>query len=159
VVSRGARYVGHALNVPHNTTNLCIKDICCRYMPSSSVICWQNSCSRVWYVTKLVVIHADTNDDIPDSHDIGHFQLVLGGIGTTLLVLVIGFIFAVWIGGFFRQEFMPLRNKQPLTASCIVEESESQDRRKTTCLSTHLYSLSVCLQYDLKTLLIFIFSE
>jgi H+-transporting ATPase len=36
------------------------------------------------------------------SHDIGHFQLILGGIGTTLLVLVIAFIFAVWIGGFFR---------------------------------------------------------
>jgi len=42
------------------------------------------------------------------SHDVGHFQLILGGIGTTLLVLVIAFIFAVWIGGFFRCEIVLL---------------------------------------------------
>jgi hypothetical protein len=42
------------------------------------------------------------------SHEVGHFQLILGGIGTTLLVLVIAFIFAVWIGGFFRYEIVPL---------------------------------------------------
>ncbi|KAH7909296.1 hypothetical protein BJ138DRAFT_1127797 [Hygrophoropsis aurantiaca] len=36
------------------------------------------------------------------SHERGHFQAVLGGIGTTLLVMVIVFIFIVWIGGFFR---------------------------------------------------------
>lgn len=36
------------------------------------------------------------------SNEKGHFQIVLGGIGTTLLVLVMFFIFAVWIGGFFR---------------------------------------------------------
>lgn len=28
--------------------------------------------------------------------------MVLGGIGLTLLIMVVGFIFAVWIGGFFR---------------------------------------------------------
>ncbi|KIM86703.1 hypothetical protein PILCRDRAFT_96084 [Piloderma croceum F 1598] len=39
---------------------------------------------------------------VTGSHEVGHFQLILGGIGTTLLVLVIAFIFAVWIGGFFR---------------------------------------------------------
>lgn len=39
---------------------------------------------------------------VTGSNEVGHFQLVLGGIGTTLLVLVIGFIFIVWIGGFFR---------------------------------------------------------
>ncbi|ORY32156.1 putative hydrogen-exporting ATPase [Naematelia encephala] len=39
---------------------------------------------------------------VSDSNERGHFQIVLGGIGTTLLVLVIAFIFAVWIGGFFR---------------------------------------------------------
>ncbi|ETW74592.1 P-type ATPase [Heterobasidion irregulare TC 32-1] len=39
---------------------------------------------------------------VTSSHDVGHFQIVLGGIGTTLLVLVIAFIFIVWIGGFFR---------------------------------------------------------
>lgn len=37
-----------------------------------------------------------------DSNEKGHFQIVLGGIGTSLLVMVIGFIFVVWIGGFFR---------------------------------------------------------
>lgn len=37
-----------------------------------------------------------------DSNETGHFQIVLGGIGTTLLVLVIAFIFIVWIGGFYR---------------------------------------------------------
>lgn len=39
---------------------------------------------------------------VMSSNEKGHFQIVLGGIGTTLLVLVIFFIFAVWIGGFFR---------------------------------------------------------
>ncbi|KAI0920015.1 hypothetical protein AcV7_006027 [Taiwanofungus camphoratus] len=36
------------------------------------------------------------------SNEKGHFQIVLGGIGTVLLVLVIAFIFVVWIGSFFR---------------------------------------------------------
>jgi hypothetical protein len=36
------------------------------------------------------------------SNEKGHFQIVLGGIGTTLLVLVLVFIFIVWVGGFFR---------------------------------------------------------
>nr|ODN94592.1 plasma-membrane proton-efflux P-type ATPase [Cryptococcus depauperatus CBS 7855] len=39
---------------------------------------------------------------VSNSNEEGHFQIVLGRIGTTLLVLVIAFIFAVWIGGFFR---------------------------------------------------------
>ncbi|KIR28159.1 plasma-membrane proton-efflux P-type ATPase [Cryptococcus deuterogattii 99/473] len=39
---------------------------------------------------------------VSNSNEKGHFQIVLGGIGTTLLVMVIAFIFAVWIGGFFR---------------------------------------------------------
>ncbi|ODN73166.1 plasma-membrane proton-efflux P-type ATPase [Cryptococcus amylolentus CBS 6039] len=39
---------------------------------------------------------------VSGSNEKGHFQIVLGGIGTTLLVMVIAFIFAVWIGGFFR---------------------------------------------------------
>jgi H+-transporting ATPase len=37
-----------------------------------------------------------------DSNERGHFQIVLGGIGTTLLVLVLVFIFIVWVGGLFR---------------------------------------------------------
>ena len=40
--------------------------------------------------------------DFLASNERGHFQIVLGGIGTALLVIVIGFIFVVWIGGFFR---------------------------------------------------------
>ncbi len=32
----------------------------------------------------------------------GHFQTVLGDIGTILLVLVFAFIFAAWIGALFR---------------------------------------------------------
>jgi H+-transporting ATPase len=39
---------------------------------------------------------------VSDSNEKGHFQIVLGGIGTSLLVLVIFFIFVVWIGSFFR---------------------------------------------------------
>ncbi|WVQ74168.1 plasma-membrane proton-efflux P-type ATPase [Cryptococcus sp. DSM 104548] len=39
---------------------------------------------------------------VSGSNEKGHFQIVLGGIGTTLLVMVIAFIFCVWIGGFFR---------------------------------------------------------
>ncbi|KZT36280.1 plasma-membrane proton-e [Sistotremastrum suecicum HHB10207 ss-3] len=39
---------------------------------------------------------------VTGSNEKGHFQIVLGSIGTTLLVLVIAFIFVVWIGGFFR---------------------------------------------------------
>ncbi|TDL15261.1 plasma-membrane proton-e [Rickenella mellea] len=39
---------------------------------------------------------------VMSSNETGHFQIVLGAIGTTLLVLVIAFIFVVWIGGFFR---------------------------------------------------------
>ena len=36
------------------------------------------------------------------ANDMGHFQIVLSGIGTALLGLVIAFIFIVWIGAFFR---------------------------------------------------------
>ncbi|KAH9942776.1 hypothetical protein B0H21DRAFT_779923 [Amylocystis lapponica] len=43
---------------------------------------------------------------VMSSHDRGHFQIVLGGIGSALLVIVIGFIFAVWIGGFFRNSLL-----------------------------------------------------
>ncbi|KZT19439.1 plasma-membrane proton-e [Neolentinus lepideus HHB14362 ss-1] len=32
----------------------------------------------------------------------GHFQKVMNSIGTTLLVLVVIWLFAIWIGGFFR---------------------------------------------------------
>ncbi|KAJ6552727.1 hypothetical protein B0H19DRAFT_1154803 [Mycena capillaripes] len=39
---------------------------------------------------------------VMNSNEKGHFQIVLGGIGTTLLVLVLVFIFIVWVGGFFR---------------------------------------------------------
>ncbi|KAF8330585.1 plasma-membrane proton-e [Cantharellus anzutake] len=39
---------------------------------------------------------------VMNANEKGHFQIVLGGIGTALLILVIFFIFAVWIGGFFR---------------------------------------------------------
>ncbi|KAF7378377.1 Plasma membrane ATPase [Mycena sanguinolenta] len=39
---------------------------------------------------------------VMSSNERGHFQIVLGGIGTTLLVLVLVFIFIVWVGGFFR---------------------------------------------------------
>ncbi|KIJ61297.1 hypothetical protein HYDPIDRAFT_177061 [Hydnomerulius pinastri MD-312] len=39
---------------------------------------------------------------VTGSHDQGHFQIVLRGIGVVLLVMVIAFIFAVWIAGFFR---------------------------------------------------------
>ncbi|WWC63631.1 plasma-membrane proton-efflux P-type ATPase [Kwoniella dejecticola CBS 10117] len=39
---------------------------------------------------------------VSSSNERGHFQIVLGGIGLTLLVMVVAFIFAVWIGGFFR---------------------------------------------------------
>jgi len=39
---------------------------------------------------------------VSGSNEKGHFQIVLGGIGTTLLVMVIAFIFIVWIGSFFR---------------------------------------------------------
>ncbi|KIK53982.1 hypothetical protein GYMLUDRAFT_49059 [Collybiopsis luxurians FD-317 M1] len=39
---------------------------------------------------------------VQNSNERGHFQIVLDGIGTVLLILVILFIFIVWIGGFFR---------------------------------------------------------
>ncbi|GAA5951941.1 hypothetical protein JCM21900_000097 [Sporobolomyces salmonicolor] len=39
---------------------------------------------------------------VMSSNDEGHFKQVLNGIGTALLVLVVGFIFAMLIGGFFR---------------------------------------------------------
>ncbi|KAJ7790069.1 plasma-membrane proton-e [Mycena olivaceomarginata] len=39
---------------------------------------------------------------VMSSNDRGHFQIVLGGIGTTLLVLVLVFIFIVGAEGFFR---------------------------------------------------------
>lgn len=39
---------------------------------------------------------------VMSSHERGHFQIVLDGIGNALLVVVIAFIFIVWIGGFFR---------------------------------------------------------
>ncbi|KAH9930698.1 uncharacterized protein B0H18DRAFT_993122 [Fomitopsis serialis] len=39
---------------------------------------------------------------VMSSNERGHFQIVLDGIGNALLVIVIGFIFIVWIGGFFR---------------------------------------------------------
>lgn len=40
---------------------------------------------------------------VQSSNETGHFQKVLSGIGTALLILVFVFIFAAWIGGFFRQ--------------------------------------------------------
>ncbi|GAA5829676.1 hypothetical protein JCM11251_000246 [Rhodosporidiobolus azoricus] len=39
---------------------------------------------------------------VMSSNDIGHFQMVLNGIGTALLLIVLLFIFAMLIGGFFR---------------------------------------------------------
>ncbi|KAK7007828.1 plasma membrane ATPase [Favolaschia claudopus] len=39
---------------------------------------------------------------VMSSNERGHFEIVLGGIGTVLLVLVLVFIFIVWVGGFFR---------------------------------------------------------
>ncbi|CEQ40007.1 SPOSA6832_01583, partial [Sporobolomyces salmonicolor] len=39
---------------------------------------------------------------VMSSNDEGHFKQVLNGIGTALLILVVGFIFAMLIGGFFR---------------------------------------------------------
>jgi H+-transporting ATPase len=39
---------------------------------------------------------------VTSSKDQGHFQRVMTSIGTTLLILVVVFLFAVWIGGFFR---------------------------------------------------------
>ncbi|GAA5871595.1 hypothetical protein JCM8547_007093 [Rhodosporidiobolus lusitaniae] len=39
---------------------------------------------------------------VMSSNDVGHFKQVLDGIGTALLVLVVVFIFAMLIGGFFR---------------------------------------------------------
>jgi H+-transporting ATPase len=39
---------------------------------------------------------------VTGSKDQGHFQRVMNVIGATLLVLVVMFLFAVWIGGFFR---------------------------------------------------------
>ncbi|KAJ3173665.1 hypothetical protein HDU88_002754 [Geranomyces variabilis] len=39
---------------------------------------------------------------VMNSNEKGHFQIVLGEIGNSLLVLVIFFIFAVWVDGFFR---------------------------------------------------------
>lgn len=39
---------------------------------------------------------------VSSSNDVGHFQIVLSGIGISLLVLVVFFIFVVWIGSFFR---------------------------------------------------------
>ncbi|GAA5931746.1 plasma-membrane proton-efflux P-type ATPase [Sporobolomyces koalae] len=39
---------------------------------------------------------------VTGSHDEGHFKQVLNGIGTALLVLVVFFILAMLIGGFFR---------------------------------------------------------
>ncbi|BGP14084.1 hypothetical protein JCM10213_002379 [Rhodosporidiobolus nylandii] len=39
---------------------------------------------------------------VMSSNDVGHFKQVLDGIGTALLVLVVLFIFAMLIGGFFR---------------------------------------------------------
>lgn len=39
---------------------------------------------------------------VSTSNERGHFQIVLGNIGEALLVLVVFFIFAAWIGSFFR---------------------------------------------------------
>lgn len=39
---------------------------------------------------------------VTGSKEKGHFERVMSSIGTTLLTLVILWIFVVWIGGFFR---------------------------------------------------------
>ncbi|GAB1192793.1 hypothetical protein APSETT444_001990 [Aspergillus pseudonomiae] len=39
---------------------------------------------------------------VQDSKDTGHFKMVMDSIGTSLLVLVMAWILAVWIGGFYR---------------------------------------------------------
>jgi H+-transporting ATPase len=39
---------------------------------------------------------------VTGSKEKGHFEKIMSSIGTTLLALVILWIFVVWIGGFFR---------------------------------------------------------
>ena len=39
---------------------------------------------------------------VQGAQDSGHFKAIMNSIGTTLLVLVVFFILAAWIGGFYR---------------------------------------------------------
>ncbi|OOF96466.1 hypothetical protein ASPCADRAFT_167264 [Aspergillus carbonarius ITEM 5010] len=39
---------------------------------------------------------------VQNAKDTGHFQMVMDSIGTALLVIVMAWLLAVWIGGFFR---------------------------------------------------------
>ncbi|KAJ7441468.1 plasma-membrane proton-e [Mycena galericulata] len=62
----------------------------------------RGKCYAVVSATAKQSFVGQTASLVMSSNERGHFQIVLGGIGTSLLVLVLVFIFVVWVGGFFR---------------------------------------------------------
>lgn len=85
---------------------------------------------------------------VMSSNERGHFQIVLDGIGNSLLVVVIGFIFIVWIGGFFRHLGIasPAQNNLLVYALIFLVRSlfellmprSSTSRRSLVCQSVSL---------------------
>ncbi|PWY74517.1 calcium ATPase [Aspergillus sclerotioniger CBS 115572] len=51
---------------------------------------------------------------VQNAKDTGHFQMVMDSIGTVLLVIVMAWLLAVWIGGFFQNTLIALPGKQTL---------------------------------------------
>lgn len=76
-----------------------------RYM--GEVIFYTTGCKRgkaygVVQTTAKYSFVGRTATMVQAAHGAGHFELVMDNIGTSLLVLVMAWILAAWIGGFFR---------------------------------------------------------
>ena len=76
-----------------------------RYM--GEVIFYTTGCKRgkaygVVQTTAKYSFVGRTATMVQAAHGAGHFELVMDNIGTSLLILVMAWILAAWIGGFFR---------------------------------------------------------
>ncbi|KAI6784210.1 Plasma membrane ATPase-like protein [Emericellopsis cladophorae] len=61
-----------------------------------------------------------TADLVQGANDQGHFKAVMNNIGTSLLVLVMFWIIAAWIGGFFRHIPVTVGAEQTLFRSALI---------------------------------------
>lgn len=57
---------------------------------------------------------------VEGTKDVGHFKQVMDSIGTSLLVLVMFFMLAAWIGGFFRHIHIAVPGVQTLLDYSLV---------------------------------------
>lgn len=64
--------------------------------------CKRGKCYAIITATGTNTFVGKTASMVQGAKDQGHFKAIMNSIGTSLLVLVVAFILASWIGGFFR---------------------------------------------------------